>query len=291
MPKDKISIIINPMAGYRKGREYIDLIKEELSHLYHLDFLTTEQPGHAKILAGRAIKNGAKGVVAVGGDGTIYEVINGMNDSPVFLGIIPAGTANVFSLQMRLPLSPKKACRVIANKKIRKIDLGRAGNKRFVLMSGVGFDAQVIQDLNPEVKKMLKDIAYKITGIKTLFTYKPARLKLVIDSKIKTEGYFVVIGNARNYAGHYTITSKAEIDDGLLDVCLFLKGKTRDFIKYITGVMTDTHLFFQDVKYYQAKEILISSDAKVFVQADGESIGELPMKFQILPSALKIITP
>ncbi len=192
---------------------------------------------------------------------------------------------------MKIPLSTIDACRIIAKKNFKKIDMGQAGEKKFVLMAGVGFDAQVVEEIHPEVKKMLKDLAYKLIGIKTLLTYKPAYLEIEIDQKVKTGGYFVVIGNAKYYAGHYAITRKAKIDDGLLDVCLFTRGKIKDFIKYISGVMTDTHLFFEDVYYYQAKEVIIHSESRVPVQVDGESIGELPMNFKVLPASLKIAVP
>lgn len=288
----KISLIINPAAGQRRIQKHLSEIQTRLEAAgFSLTIYLTEKEGQAKELALCATEEGSQAVIAVGGDGTVSEVINGIAEKKVKFGLIPAGTADVFAHEMEIPTHRfLKACDIIIQGKTKKIDLGKANGRYFVLMVGVGFDAQVISEVRPEIKRLLKDAAYPLTGIKTLLTYKPSLIRVELDSRV-IQGYFVVIGNARYYAGRFSVAKEAQINDGLLDVCIFTGKTAASFVKYVKNVIVGTHLKLSDVKYCRAKKIAVTSDEPVFVQADGEVIGKTPMKLLVLPQALEVLVP
>lgn len=288
----KVALIVNPVAGQGRSKKFLSKVTHKFDSAgFKLDIYSTKQERQAAELTKRAIKDGNEIIVAVGGDGTVSEVINGVKNSTIKFGLIPSGTADVFAREMGIPThNPFLACNIIEQGKTRHIDLGKIENNYFVLMAGVGFDAQVVNEIKPELKRLFKDIAYPLTGLRTLLTYRPSLMQIKTDSH-STGGYFVVVGNARFYAGRFSITRKARIDDGLLDVCVF-KGKTMaSFIKFIQGVATGQHLKLADVLYCQTKEIWISSEHRTLVQADGDVIGETPVKISIIPQSLEVLIP
>lgn len=286
------AVIVNPVSGQGRAKKFLPEIMAELeaAGLRPRVYLT-EQEGQATQYAANAVREGSRLVIAAGGDGTVSEIINGIARTDVRLGVIPAGTGDVLAKELGIPAHrPLEACKIIIKGKTKQIDLGQADERHFVLMAGIGFDAQVVKEVDPKVKRLLKDLAYPLTGIKTLLTYKPSPLNITFDGR-STEGYFVVIGNARYYGGRFSITRQGEIDDGLLDVCVFKGNTTASFVRYVEGVITGTHLRFGDVDYYKAKHISVLSETPVFVQTDGEVIGKTPMEFSIAPQALTVLVP
>jgi len=295
----KLALIVNPTAGQGRTEKALPQVKRKLKEVFNLQVYRTQMVGDGILLAKKALNQDCQILVAMGGDGTVSEVVNGIVGSKAILGVIPCGTTNVFAAEMGIPFNSFKACEVILRGSTRKIDIGKAypsgrrgNNRHFVLMAGVGFDAQIVQEVDPEVKRMLKDLAYILTGIKTLFTYKPTLMEIELDGEKKEKGYFVVVGNARCYAGRYfSITTRASIGDGWLDICIFKKGNIASFVRYITGVLLRKHLAYSDVYYRRAKRIQITASVSTLVQADGELIGQTPMHFTILPHAVSVITP
>lgn len=286
----KVALIVNPIAGQGRSIKVLPKVKEALGAHCELMIRETRQRGDGLVLGQLAAEEKCEVVVVLGGDGTISEVANALAQTDIPLGVIPCGTANVFANEMGIPRDLHKACRVILNGRTRQIDLGRANGQFFVLMAGVGFDAKVVQDVNPDVKRMLKDLAYVITGVQTILTYKPSRMVICIDENIEIEGYFVVVGNARYYAGRFSITTMASIEDGLLDICVFKNGDIKSFARYITGVLLGRHPSFKDVEYLRGKIVKIEAENPTLVQADGELIGKLPMVFSAIPQGLSVFS-
>ena len=288
----KAALIVNPVAGQGRIERNLSKIRIRLEAAgFNLMVYVTARGGQATQFAIDAIRKGSQTIIAAGGDGTVSEVINGMVGSNAKFGLIPGGTADVFANEMEIPAHNFfKACDIIIDGKTKRIDLGKANSRYFVLMAGIGFDAQVVHEVKPEIKKMLKDVAYPLTGIKTLFTYKPSLMKVELDNQ-STQGYFVVVGNAKYYAGRFSVTREAQIDDGLLDICIFGGKTATSFVKYIQGVITGSHLRMSDVDYHRAREITITSEKPTLVQVDGEVIGKTPMKFTVVPLALEVLIP
>lgn len=287
----KIALVVNPVAGQGRSMKVLPMVKRELGAHFELRTFKTRKRGDGLTLAREALRENCGAIVVLGGDGTIFEVANVVAKTSIKLGVIPSGTADVFAREMNIPCDPIKACQVIRAGRVRAIDVGKADDQFFLLMAGVGFDAQVVKDVNQDVKRMLKDLAYVLTGIKTVLTYKPSCMTICIDGRTAVDGYFVVVGNARYYAGRFSITKEASIEDGLLDVCVFKNGDIKSFARYITGVLLNKHAGFQDVELLRGRSVQIESEQPTFVQADGELIGKLPMSFTVIPKALSVFSP
>lgn len=288
----KAALIVNPVAGQGRIERVLPEVQAKLKAAgFNLAVYLIEHEGQAVRFAREATKRGIQTVIVAGGDGTLSEVVNGVAGEKVRLGLIPAGTGDVFAHEMGIPThQPFEACNIIIEGKTKQIDLGRADDRYFVLMAGIGFDAQVVRDVKPEVKKLLKDLAYPLAGVETLLTYQPVLLRVRIDDRF-TRGSFVVVGNARYYGGRLKVTKEAQIDDGLLDVCVFTGKTMASFVQFVSAVITGLHLSLKEVEYYRAKEIDITSDEPVLVQTDGELIGRTPMKFSVVPKALTVLAP
>lgn len=288
----KAALIVNPFAGQGRTKKNLLRVQNKLKSAgFDLTVFVTEKENQATEFAAQAVKNGNQIIIALGGDGTVSEAVNGIAGSKAKQGLIPGGTGDVFAREMEIPThNVLRACDIIIRGKTRKIDLGKANGRYFVLMAGVGFDARVISEIKPEMKRWLKDLAYPLTGIKTLFTYKPTLLRIKLDNEI-AQGYFAVIGNARYYGGRFSVAKEAQIDDGLLDVCVFHKKSVASFIRYFQGVIIGSHLKMADVSYYRARDIEITSEEPVLVQADGDVIDQTPMGFRALPRVLDVLVP
>jgi len=269
---------------------YIDKIQEYLrKYGISADVVATQSAGHATEIAQDAVRGAYDLVIAVGGDGTINEVINGLVGSDVTLGVIPLGTANVFGIEMKLPIEIEAACQVIASGKIIKIDLGKSNDRYFACMAGIGYDAHVLREADSELKKIYGALAYLIVGLSHILTYRFRQIILKIDDQpIARRGYFVVIGNGKYYGGDMMFASKADLTDGYLDVCIFKHKNILSIFNYLFGFHKgniDRHL---DIEYFQCKRIDVLNKGRHPVHVDAEYLCRTPVTFQVCPGALKV---
>ncbi len=252
--------------------------------------MVTTEPGEATEVARRAARDGSDLIVSVSGDGTINEIINGMAGSTARLGIIPAGVSNVLARELGIPRSWKEALRVIQAGRGRRIDLGRANNRYFSLMTGIGFDAQSVKLANPAVKKYLKRYAYHLAGIRTICFYRPRPWKIKVDGLHEVSGYAAIISNAHYYGGNHQVSPQARVDDGYLRFCIFKGGKRRDYLRYFYGVIKGSLEAYPDVIEIKGRSAEITAPGYP-VHADGDFIGYTPLKISIQPSFLPVLVP
>ena len=292
----KLKLIMNPIAG--KGYA-LEILPEVLNILeqenYDIELFKTSKRGDAQNLAAHPGDN-FQVVIAMGGDGTVNEVVNGVLDSgrDISVGIIPIGTANVLSKELFIPLDIKKACHIIAKGNTRKIDVGRNKHRYFFLMSGVRFDAEVLTLLESSRTGGISMITYIIPILKTFWNFEFPQFLVEVDGETLGEGVgFMLVSNARRYAGSFIITNRAKIDDGQLDVFIFRGTGKLTLLKYIFGGLLRIAHRFDDVTYVQGKEINVQSlhNKNIPCQMDGDSSGILPQKFTVVPSALSILVP
>ncbi len=311
-------LIINPMSGKAKRKmppilkwtfkklqkravevfepkttaeEIIKEVKEScVKENIKLDIEFTKHPKHAMELA-KGAKNKYDMVIVAGGDGTVNEVINGISGSKITLVIIPFGSTNVLALELGIPFNTKKASELIAHGKRLKIDLGYVKTNKetryFSMMLDIGFIPKLIEGINPKVKKGWGNLAYLLSGIQQLLTYKWH--KIHIEHKSHSVGYFVTISNSKDYAGEYQIADRASITDGLLDLVVINRKSWWQIIKLISSVSRgESNTFFKG-EYYHIKEAHIYSKHKVLVQVDGELIGTAPIDVKVAPKALTVM--
>ncbi|MFQ5863449.1 MAG: diacylglycerol/lipid kinase family protein [Candidatus Brocadiales bacterium] len=296
MPK-RLKLILNPIAGGGYALKILPTVVSILERRgYGVDVFKTSRRGDAEQVAAE-LPDEHSIIVAMGGDGTINEVAHGVLSSgrDVPLGIIPLGTANVLARELKVPLDYEQACHVIARGNMRRIDVGRDSRHRyFVLMAGVGFDAEVVRIIESNRKGSISMLTYAVPILKAFWHYDFPKFSVEVDGRPVGEGTgSVFISNTRRYTGPLIITNQARVDDGELDVFIFRERGKLKLLKYAVGALFWMADRFYDVTYVRGKEVRVSSldNKEVAYQIDGDLGGTLPQKFSVVPLALSVLVP
>jgi lipid kinase YegS len=232
---------------------------------------------------------GVDAVIAAGGDGTINEVLNGLDGSDVPLGIIPLGTANDFARQVGIPDDPDHAMDVVLRRSPRTIDTADLNGRRFLNVSSGGVAAEATAETPAEAKEQLGPLAYAITGVRKLADLQPRRAHITApDIDLECEFLLFAVGNARTTGGGARITPRALVTDGLLDLCIIEAMPRADFAKLLLRVKKGEHLDGDHVRYYQVPSVTIAADGPVTVNVDGESSEATTLSYRVRPKDLRI---
>lgn len=280
-------VILNPAARSERAAALAAKIEEIVGGAAAIRM--TSGSGEALAMAREAVTRKIGTIVAAGGDGTVNEIVNGIAGTDVILGVLPAGSMNVFAVQLGLPKGLKECWEVIQAGHTREVDLARASGRCFVQMAGVGLDAQVVMATPWEFKRNFGPLSYLVSAAQVA-ARTPPHLTIRHDGGV-AEGSFVLIGNGRYYGGPFPVFPSALIDDGLLEVLVFKNLGYFDLVRYLHGVLFGTHVDFPDVDYFQAHSVTVESAESVPVEVDGEVIGTVPVTFDFHPRRLKVLTP
>ena len=246
----------------------------------HVETFATERIGHATLLCRVHLKK-FDVIVAAGGDGTINEVINGIDDK-TSLGIIPLGTANIGAYEANINKNPSKVAEIILSGKIKKIHIQEANNRKFFLMTGVGYDASVVETVqsNLLLKKTLGKLLFFIISIAKLIYFKKYELKILANNKIYLANW-VIVTNAKHYGGSFQLTKDTDIFEKRLITYLFINLSRFDVIKNLLKIIRKQNLEENNkVIKIISDDIFINSKSKVPIQCDGEFIGNLPLQIK-----------
>lgn len=289
----RVRIILNPQAGQAEDVARVERARavwEE--HGWIVEWYVTEYAGHAIKLAREGAAAGDDLIVAAGGDGTVNEVVNGIAGTQAALAVLPVGTGNVWVRELKLPLRPEAAALALLDGTVHALDLGLAGDRYFLLMAGVGFDASVTRRVRPELKRRFGIFAYLLEAFSIAPDVRGTRARIVLDGRaVRGHVLMVVIGNSRLYGGFLQITHQASITDGMLDVAIIKGQDARSAPIHLINIVLRRHNFNPDLLYYRAREISIESSAPLDVQIDGDPIGVTPMTFRVVPGALRAWLP
>jgi YegS/Rv2252/BmrU family lipid kinase len=290
-------IIVNPASGSATEatlRELRETARWLTGHGLPAELRLTLRPGHATELAREATSAGMELVVAAGGDGTVNDVIQALAGHTTALGVLPVGTVNVWAREMGIGLTMAEARETLLHGVRRQVDLGRAGQRYFLMMAGIGFDAEVARrvERGPLKRFGLKMLDY-IAAVGVLgVTAEPADLRIQIGGRQRRErALMVIIGNTRLYGGAMTFTQRAVADDGALDVVVIGSGGLAHRIGVLGRAFLRRPSAGPRVRYLRAQAIRVESRRAEPVQVDGEVIGHLPMTFTVAPRALRVILP
>ncbi len=246
----------------------------------HVETFATERIGHATLLCKVHLKK-FDVIVAAGGDGTINEVINGIDDK-TSLGIIPLGTANIGAYEANINKNPSKVAEIILSGKIKKIHIQEANNRKFFLMTGAGYDASVVETVqsNLLLKKILGKLLFFIISIAKLIYFKKYELKILANNKIYLANW-VIVTNAKHYGGSFQLTKDTDIFEKRLITYLFINLSRFDVIKNLFKIIKKRNLEENNkVIKIISDDIFINSKSKVPIQCDGEFIGNLPLQIK-----------
>jgi diacylglycerol kinase (ATP) len=281
-------VILNPSARGERARRWAERLRAMCGEVF---FCATARPGEAEEIARQAVAQGYQQVVAAGGDGTIHEVVNGIADSNVALGLMPMGTMNVFANELGLPANDLGRCwEIIRAERVRWIDLPTANDKHFAQLAGVGLDAQVVKETSLALKRNFGPLSYLISAAQ-IAGRKPPRLRIEAEEAVTEEGSFALVGNGRLYGGPFPFFKHAVIDDGLLDVLVFKQLGYIEIIKYLQNVIFTSEITTPEVEYFQTRRLRVSSTEDVPFELDGELVGNCPVEFRVKPRRLKVLAP
>jgi YegS/Rv2252/BmrU family lipid kinase len=288
------ALIYNPRAGGLRwgGRRNLRRASELLeAHGTGVTPVETTGPGSATGLAREQVAAGRDLIIVCGGDGTINEVVNGMANSPVPLAVLPAGTANVLAKELGLPWNSWLAAEYIPRGVVRRIALGRAGERYFIAVAGAGADANIVYQLLRESQQHWGIISYWLEAFRQLFLYDFRAFKITVEGK-DLSGTLLIVSRTRHYGGPIQITRRAEFFGDDFEVCVFPRRFRGFYLAYFLAQFAGKLEQFPELHFVRTRRVRAEPHrGDVHVQVDGELAGRVPMEFTIVPNALSLLVP
>ncbi len=304
MTKVHAKIIVNPAAGVNKStfRKWPHIKSLLSGQGLTFDYQYTEGAGHAWEIASAAAGDGYRFLIAVGGDGTINEVANGLLGSPnaatTALGIISTGTGNDFIRSAGIPHNYALACKHVTGEGLTLIDVGiveytkdgKRTSRYFINGAGVGFDAEVAEAGLGVPRFMGNTVPFVLSLLKTLPGYHNKDIRMNIDGREeKRRVLTLVVSNGAYFGGGMRIAPEADLSDRSLDVLTIGDVGKLELLQVFPRVYKGTHITHPKVRMEKARSITVESDQRILLQADGELLGAGPVTFRILPAALNVV--
>jgi len=284
----KICIICNAKISFLKKYK-LNKIYKILSKENNVEIFKTEKVGHATVLCKVNI-NKFDIIVAAGGDGTINEVVNGMNDKKP-LAIIPFGTANILALEAGIHGSAEEIARIILSNKIKKVYVPNINNKNFILMASAGYDAEIVETIQSSLalKNIFKKLLFFIVSSLKLIVFKKNELKILANNKIYKANW-IIATNAMHYGGAFKLSKDTNIFDKKIIAYLFCNLTRLNFLCYFFTLLLNKELK-ESNKLIKIKsdDIFISSKTKTPVQYDGEFLGYLPAQIKSTNKTINLL--
>jgi YegS/Rv2252/BmrU family lipid kinase len=283
-------VIVNPWAGRGAGERLLPRFEELLQGLRY-DLVMTEAPKHATALAAAAADEGYDVVVAVGGDGTTLEVLNGLVGRETAIAVLPIGSGNDFLKPLGVPHDLEIAAGRLREGRIRPVDLGRVGDTYFGNGLGVGFGAQVVIE-SRKMPRMRGFALYLASVCRAVWRYRSPPMVFQFDDQ-ELQGRFLMaaIANGRCYGAGFWLAPDAEMDDGLFDLCLIAHMPIPLFFFHLPKVFKGKHTHIREVTMARARRVVVKASRPVPVHADGEIVSEgaTEMEVEIVPQALQVV--
>lgn len=307
-----LMVVCNPVAGGGRGPAALSVLRRYLDAegvRYRSE--TTQRPGDAARLARSAVLAGCSAVIAVGGDGTLFEVVNGvMNPAApgeetgtggsVAVGLVQAGRGSDFGRSAGIPSDVEAACERLLEGRTQLIDLGHVAYTSFVGVgqarffanaAGLGFDAEVTRRANAAPRALGGTVPYLSSLLTTLGTYRNKPVSVQVDDAEAWQARVnsVVVANGQYFGGGMKIAPDALLSDGDLQVVVLGDMTKLDLVRNVPRVYDGSHITHPKVATMSARRIAVSSTARLLLQADGEVLGTAPALFRVVPSALRLI--
>jgi len=306
---DKLNaaIVVNPAsANGATGRRWSEMAEVISREGISFEHYFTESPGHATEITRRFLEDGHDLIIAVGGDGTTNEVINGFYDQnhnmirpEAAVSFISGGTGRDLIRTIGIPNDTAEAARHIINSPARPVDLGRVSflnnqgipeMRYFINVAGLGLDGATVDRVNKTSKALGGFISFLWATVATLILYKNQEMRIIVDGKeVCNEPVTVVVfGNGRYFGGGMCIAPDAQVDDGLFDIVI-LKGLSKiNLLISLPRVYKGTHLGHPRIANLRGKSVMVEAYGEALLDLDGEQPGRAPVELEILPKAINL---
>jgi diacylglycerol kinase (ATP) len=288
----RVLVIGNPVAGTGQAERRIDEFVGQLKRRGHeVEICITTTAGQALERA-RFIGKNIDRLVVAGGDGTINEVLNGLVEpSRVPILHLPIGTANQLARTLGLPFEPEKLIGILEHGSVKRIDIGVAGSRRFLMLVSAGFDARVAEEVKKVRNGTLGYSGYMVPVLKTVAGHQPGELTLTVDDGTKVTGYIVMVLKVRHYGGLFVFDEDAALDSGLLHVCVFRERAIPWLIVYAVAGLMGKACSLPGVARFTGHSVRIESDEPVPIEIDGDHAGTTPVDIKLMPTFVPVIVP
>ncbi len=270
---------------------------------WNVEIETTTGGDHIRSLAHQAVRENRDSLIIVGGDGSLNKALAGLVGAETALGVLPAGTANVWARELGLPGMSwrrwdalEESAHRLARGGVVQVDVGLCNDKHFLLWSGIGLDAFIVHRIEPrkQWEKIFTIMRYAATAVWNASQWRGIDLRVIADD-FQVEGRFMLaeVGNIRLYAGGFaTLSPEANLDDGLMELWLFDGESLEDILRQAWSLWSGKHVNSNRVQFIQFDKVVLESDTPIYLQLDGEpEFGGEQVTISVLPKALKVLIP
>jgi diacylglycerol kinase (ATP) len=293
----KLGFILNGRNG-RKKHFYNDLkhIRQSLKNI-EFNVIETNQTGHASSIASEFITEGYTHLIAVGGDGTLNEVVNGIMKNykeEIILGVLPYGTANDFVKSIDLPLNLVDLFEAISKENYRKIDLGlidcSEGKRYFINIADIGIGAEVVKRVNKSKKLLGSYFTFFKAIIETFLVYKNKGITCkTADWEYTGKINSLVIANGKYFGSGLCIAPDAKLDNGQFSIVISGDITLKDYLKNVSKIKKGNLVNHPFVEYKSATNLELTAPQPCGIEADGEFVGYSPATIQVIPKKLNLL--
>lgn len=289
-PYSQALVVVNPISGQGQGAKAAVELAEGLRRLgASTEVFTTSGPGDAFTHL-RSLGRDLDLVVAVGGDGTVREVLEGLVDPEVPVGILPFGTANVLAMDQGFPRDVHHALEILGRRRLQCLDVARVNGHLSFLVVGVGIDALAVEEVARRRRGPITKWTYVEAMLRVLKGYRPPRLRVVLDDDVEEEAGLVLVSNIKQYGGFMHLAEGTRLDDGEFEVYLFPTARLFELLTAVCrGVLR--RLPGGAIRMRRARRVRIEADEPVPYQVDGDLGGKTPVEVTVSPVQYRLVVP
>ena len=309
----RVALIYNPASGQISARR-MAAVEDALAVFrdagVEAEAFVTRGAGDATIHAQQAAREGYDAILACGGDGTVHEIVQSLVGTEIALGVVPLGTANALASDLGLIASPAKVARKLLNALPTRVSVGRIhyqdsagnpGSRYFVVAAGIGGDALLMSRLDTRLKRRLGYVLYLIEAFRIWATSSFPLFEAVLPANGNGGGRVVEVSQllavrVRSFGGVLrTLAPGASLRNGSLSLLMFKTQSRLRYLSFLLAVIAGRHTFTRavellDTPFIECRSLNGSRDA-LFVEADGEVLGGLPVRLEVVPHSLTLLVP
>ena len=289
----RLLFVVKPRAGRGSSLKIWQRVGTLVARTPQCEAVIPTCSAETRRITAEAVKAGVNRVIVVGGDGTLAAVAGELAFSDTALGVIPAGTANDFCRNARIPHIPQDALEIALHAEVQRIDLGQAsGGPYFLNVAGIGFDAEVAAISARLPAGLGGTLPYLLGAMSTLFRYRTVEMEVTVDDRMFSgPSMLIAIANGRFYGGGMQIAPLARPDDGQLDVCIAGSLGRAELAMLLRQVYSGTHVYHPKILTAKGRHVRVQAKGRVRAHVDGEPLDWDPLDFQVRAKALAVAIP